>query len=207
MYQPNVYRARRQNMPPLPVTRDDIVLEGQWAVTNDNEPFILHQDNDMVLLGTDSNLHLLSTADTIFMDGTFKISPRQFVQLFTLHIIHMGFFVPLVYGLLKDKSAETYYHMFAHIRRKMAELNLILNPVSLMLDFESGIQPCLRQHFPTATIKGSTSISLKQYGAKYNHWVWSLTTSPVSLDESSSRSWHYRSYHAYGFVKRLQQSP
>lgn len=149
-----MYRARRQNMPPLPVTRDDIVLEGQWAVTNDNEPFILHQDNDMVLLGTDSNLHLLSTADTIFMDGTFKISPRQFVQLFTLHIIHMGFFVPLVYGLLKDKSAETYYHMFAHIRRKMAELNLILNPVSLMLDFESGIQPCLRQHFPTATIKG-----------------------------------------------------
>lgn len=149
-----MYRARRHNMPHLPPTRDDIILEGQWATTNDDQPFVIHQDNDMILLGTDNNLEMLAAADTIFMDGTFKISPRLFTQLFTLHIIYMGFFIPVVYALLKDKSGNTYYQMFEALRRKMATLNLIFNPASFMLDFESGILNSLRQHFPNTTIKG-----------------------------------------------------
>jgi hypothetical protein len=40
----------------------------------------------MVLFSTDNNLEMMATADVIFMDGTFKISPPQFTQLFTLHI-------------------------------------------------------------------------------------------------------------------------
>ena len=37
-----MYRARRQNMPPLPATLEDINLQGQWALTNDNQQFLLH---------------------------------------------------------------------------------------------------------------------------------------------------------------------
>jgi hypothetical protein len=44
--------------------------------------------------------------------------------------------------------------MFATLRRKMATFNLILNPLILVLDFESGILPSLRQHFPNSSIKG-----------------------------------------------------
>ena len=102
-----MYRARRHNMPHLPPTRDDILIEGQWATTTDNQPFVIHQDKDMVLLGTDNNLEMLAAADTVFMDGTFKISPYPFNQLFTLHIVYMGFFIPVVYALLKDKSTTS----------------------------------------------------------------------------------------------------
>ena len=108
----------------------------------------------MVLFATDNNLEMMAAADVIFMDGTFKISPPQFTQLFTLHIIYMGFFIPVVYALLKDKSSDTYYQMFATLRRKMATFNLILNPLILVLDFESGILPSLQQHFPNSSIKG-----------------------------------------------------
>jgi hypothetical protein len=83
-------------MPPLPATRENITLEGQWALTNDNQQFLLHQDNDMVLFATDNNLEMMAAADAIFMDVTFKISPPQF----TLHINYMGFFIPVVYALL-----------------------------------------------------------------------------------------------------------
>ena len=72
----------------------------------------------------------------------------------TLHTMYMVFFIPVVYALLKDKSAETYYQMFATLRRKMAALNLIFNPTSLMIDFETGILPTLAQHFPNSTVKG-----------------------------------------------------
>ena len=73
-------------------TREDINLEGQWTLTNDNcnQQFLLYQDDDMVLFATDNNLEIMAAADAIFMDGTFKISPPQFTQLFTLHIIYMG---------------------------------------------------------------------------------------------------------------------
>ena len=84
-----MYRVRRQNMSSLPASREDINLEGQWALTNDNKQFLLHQDDDMVLFATDNNLEMMAAADVIFMDGTFKISPPQFTQLFTLHIIYM----------------------------------------------------------------------------------------------------------------------
>jgi hypothetical protein len=67
----------------------------------------------MVLFATDNKLEMMAAADVIFMDSTFKISPPQFTQLFTLHIIYMGFFIPVVYALLKDKSSDTYYQMFS----------------------------------------------------------------------------------------------
>ena len=83
-----MYRVRRKNMPPLSATREDINLEGQWALTKEDQQFLLHQDDDMVLFATDNNQEMM--ADAIFMDGTFKISPLQFTQLF----IFMGFFIP-----------------------------------------------------------------------------------------------------------------
>ena len=149
-----MYRARRKNLPQLPATRSDIELEGQWATTNDNQRFLLHKDDDMIVLATDDNLEKLASAETVFMDGTFRVAPRQFTQLFSLHIIYLGFFIPVLYALLKDKSRDTYYSLFATVRRKMAEQDLILNPPTLMLDFESGVLPTLRQHFPNATVKG-----------------------------------------------------
>jgi hypothetical protein len=95
-----MYRARSQNMPPLPATREDINLEGQWALTNDNQQFLLHQDDDMVLFATDNNLEMLYS----------WTAPSRYL----LHIIYMGFFIPIVYALLKDKSSDTYYHFFQH---------------------------------------------------------------------------------------------
>jgi hypothetical protein len=86
----------------------------------------------MVLFATDNNLEMMAAADAIFMDSTFKISPPQFMQLFTLHIIYIGFIIPVVYALLKDKSSDTYYQIFATLRRKMATFNLILNPLTLV---------------------------------------------------------------------------
>ena len=88
------------------------------------------------------------------MDGTFKVVPRIYSHLFTIHGLYRGFCIPLVHCLLPDKRRETYYEVFDTLRRKMAQTNLVLNPNKLMLDFESGLLPALRTQFPNATIKG-----------------------------------------------------
>ena len=109
------------------------------------------------------------------------ISPPQFTQLFTLHIIYMGFFIPVVYAPLKDKSSDTYYQMFATLRRKMATFNLILNSLTLVLDFESGKLPSLRQHFPNSSIKGCN--------LHFTQAVWCkvITTRQAPQEKSSNR--------------------
>ena len=41
-------------------------------------------------------------------DGTFKVSPVLFQQLYTVHATVLGVTVPCAYALLEDKSAHTY---------------------------------------------------------------------------------------------------
>ena len=61
---------------------------------------------------------------------------------------------PLVYALLADKRADTYYSVLDLLKRKLLELDLVLNPEMVMSDFESGLIPTLRSHFPNSNIKG-----------------------------------------------------
>ena len=88
------------------------------------------------------------------MDGTFSVASRLFYQLYTLHICFRGFFLPLIYALLPDKTKDTYYDMFSIIKRKMANLDLQFNPTTMMSDFEIGMISTLRLHFPNTELKG-----------------------------------------------------
>ena len=84
-------------------------------------------------------LQLLSQSTTLFMDGTFKIAPRLFAQLYLIHAVYRDHVVPVLYCLLPDKSRTTYHRMFDIVRGKMAASNMQLNPQIIMSDFESGM--------------------------------------------------------------------
>ena len=64
--------------------------------------------------------------------------------------------VPLVYCLLSDKSRLTYmYHtMFSKIRDRMAEIDLIFSPSTIITDFEASIIPAIQHNIPTASHRG-----------------------------------------------------
>ena len=149
-----MHRARRQNMPELPKEIKDIVLEGEWATTLAGTDFILHKDDKMIILTTDSNLKILTQSDTVFMDGTFKSCPRIFSQLYSIHGCYRNHVVPLVYCLLSDKSRLTYHTMFSKIRDRMAELDLIFSPSTIITDFEASIIPVIQHNFPTENHRG-----------------------------------------------------
>ena len=149
-----MHRSRHENFPVLPTSREEVKLEGEWATTSTGQRFLLHQDADMVILATDENLQLLADSEILFLDGTFKAAPRLYRQLFSIHGLHHGHCLPLVYCLLADKKRESYHALLDHIKRHMAELNLVLNPSKLICDFESGLLPALRCHFPNSRLKG-----------------------------------------------------
>lgn len=46
-----------------------------------------HEDNRIIVFSTDTLLSMLCDSEMILMDGTFKICPTQFSQLYTIHCL------------------------------------------------------------------------------------------------------------------------
>ena len=93
-------------MPAVPTTVAEIDLKGEWSETTRGERFLLHK-SEYLIFATDANLRTLAECETIFMDGTFNSAPKLFKQLYSIHGLYQGHFVPLVYATLPDKSANT----------------------------------------------------------------------------------------------------
>ena len=108
----------------------------------------------MIIFSTTSNLRVLAQSSWAFMDGTFKATPRIYTQLYSIHGLYREHFVPLVYALLSDKQRSTYHELFDIVKRELAELDLVWDSDRIMSDFEPGLIPCVRHHFPRTTHKG-----------------------------------------------------
>ena len=85
-----------------------------------------------LILATNEQLELLSKAKQWFADGTFKIAPEPFKQLFSIHAyikaedggqIH----VPLVYVLMTDKKKGSYRQVNIMIKLLYVAILGILN--------------------------------------------------------------------------------
>ena len=102
------------------------------------------------MFGTMANLNLLQQHDHWLIDGTFKVAPTIFCQVFTIHALIDGSAYPLVYILLPDKSEESY----TRVLRKLKELHPSLNPASIMSDYEKASQNACANVFSEARLVG-----------------------------------------------------
>ena len=91
-----LYRSRKTKFPPLPQTRQDVNLEGEWSQTTTGASFLVRHQED-IIFSTESNLRRVACADTLYMDGTFEVCPSIFYQIFTIHIFENGQQFPMVY--------------------------------------------------------------------------------------------------------------
>ena len=88
------------------------------------------------------------------MDGTFKSTPALFDQLYTIHGRVRGITVPLVYCLLPSRERDTYQRMMELLKREAANLNLVLQPQIVQIDFEAATLAAIRLCFPNSRIRG-----------------------------------------------------
>ena len=75
----SLYRKRRERLPPLTTTRDEVQFTGEWAKCTNGNQFLLKSANNIHIFATDDNLNLLSTPEDLYMDGTFQIAPCTLV--------------------------------------------------------------------------------------------------------------------------------
>ncbi|RMZ94313.1 hypothetical protein BpHYR1_027233, partial [Brachionus plicatilis] len=110
-----------------------------WLVElNDSTDFLFYDSgpNDperFVIFSTAENLKMLEGNHT-FCDGTFDVAPKPFYQVYSMHSLIDGKCLPMVYGLLPNKSQKIYERFLSKIKKALNTL-----PLSLTCDFEKGL--------------------------------------------------------------------
>ena len=70
------------------------------------------KNKDVFLFGTPLTAEAFAKAEFKSGDGTFKICPKLFYQVFVLMALYGGIYVPCLFGLLPDKSEDSYIRFF-----------------------------------------------------------------------------------------------
>ncbi|CAF1314240.1 unnamed protein product [Rotaria sordida] len=141
-------RTVRRQRPTLSLTSSS-QLPIELRKTDRGDDFILCEDNEMIIFTTKRNLSLLKECTHWFVDGTFKVCPKQFYQLFTLHALLKSVVIPLVYGLLIGKSGDDYKQFFEKVLEQDD-----FQPESILSDFESGTIKTIKELFPNTVHRG-----------------------------------------------------
>ncbi|CAF1108996.1 unnamed protein product [Brachionus calyciflorus] len=96
-----------QNKPEYPKDPEllsDIEIADWLKETMEKENFLYYDsgaaDKDrFFIFTTKRNLEIMGNRD-IFCDGTFRIAPKNFLQVYTFHVSYDGHAVPVIYALL-----------------------------------------------------------------------------------------------------------
>jgi hypothetical protein len=107
----------------------------------------------LFVFATQSNLTHLCESHKIYLDGTFNYC-TIFLQLFTIHNIKNGHYIPLAFCLLPDKCTQTYRDLLLLIMTECSKLNLTFCPKHVVADFEKAIYNAVSAVWPQSQIVG-----------------------------------------------------
>jgi len=154
----NVYNCRRKKKPTLPKSRDEAIsiLENTEVKTLKSEQFLIVNDREsgIVIFSCETMLKYLCRSTKIFVDGTFQCCTKFWLQLYTVHVIENGIYVPVAFCLLPDKRQATYIQMFTFLKKKCQEFNCLLMPEIVVADFEKAVHNAVRCVWPNVQLSG-----------------------------------------------------
>ncbi|KRX72196.1 hypothetical protein T06_16990 [Trichinella sp. T6] len=114
----------------------------------------LSASRHILVFATGYNIRLLAASRTWGMDGTFKIVPQWYQQLFTIHSFAAAKLVPAVCCLCTDKDIGTYGFKFQALISRAAALEVGFNPDTNICDFETALIPAIQGYFPNTRVQG-----------------------------------------------------
>lgn len=153
----SIYSKRRQKYPVLPKSREDTqkTLADLDIKTHTGEDFLKYNDpsNGFLIFTCDRNLQFLSEVTEVVMDGTFKSCPPFFYQVYIIHGVSNGHYIPLVYILLPGKTESLYKQAFSALFQALADSGLQFQPQVILVDFELSVINALRELVPEIPVK------------------------------------------------------
>ncbi|KAL4085461.1 hypothetical protein QTP88_027319 [Uroleucon formosanum] len=145
-------RIKQQKPPANPVNIGDLIVSGEYSVTNKGDMFLFYDSKiqkRILIFSTLENLNMLKECSSWFGDGTFRSVPTLFSQLYTIHGTKNKQSFPLVYILMVDRSKDSYIEVLKALKSVVSNLTLR----RIMVDFEMAFISAYKDEFPTTEIK------------------------------------------------------
>jgi len=150
-------RARQRLRPEDPTTLDfeyDKQFEGHDFMKAD----IRRKSQRHLLFATEECLSALSKAKTWYVNGTFKVVDKPFVQLFSIHALikndECAKQVPLVFCLMSSRRTKEYHAVFKELTNLLNERNLTCGLETIVCDFGKAKWKACREIFPSVKLLG-----------------------------------------------------
>ena len=153
----SLQRARMEGRPALPNSIEEVRIDGEWCKTLKGERFLLFEtpgSEKIVCFATDDMLKKLCESPIVIMDGTFRVAPLLFSQLYTLHGQYRGGIFCFMYLLLPNKRRETYEEVLRLVKDHANRVGKVFAPSKFLLDFEEAMILAIKSQFPASMIKG-----------------------------------------------------
>jgi len=121
--------------------------------TCNNNAFMRCSSENMVLFASDVAMDMLFDQPNWFADETFYVSPKEYTQLYTIHVLlGNSETIPCVYAILKNKSIESYAAIFQCLHDMNPDRPL--NPITITVDFEQAAITAFKEKFPEISVHG-----------------------------------------------------
>lgn len=106
-----------------------------------NENFLMYNSghdnaNQIIIFYSVRNLEILKRSKIWLSDGTFRVAPKPFTQLFTVHAYIFKMRFPVIYCLMKKKNNESYKEFFLHLKCILGDFE----PNYIVFDFEVALR-------------------------------------------------------------------
>ena len=144
--------SQKQNL----ITSMPIIKDRHFIIPTEKSDFCLFdngvRDRERILIcGDRANVQALRVHNSLWLcDGTFKICPMQFYQLYTIRIQIGGFFPPCLYALLPNKTEQTY----SKLLKAISFVYVNAQPSRILLDFQRAAVNAFTSAFPESSING-----------------------------------------------------
>lgn len=134
--------------PSNPESLLELNITVEYTKTHSSEDFLLFDKRDasrrILLFSTIKNIQSLSNSNTWYADGTFKVVPPLFHQLYTIHGFINGDVMPMAFILMASKAKESYVNVFSNLMLHGYELS----PKTIITDFELAANNAFKEVFP-----------------------------------------------------------
>uniref|UniRef100_A0A915JDF0 MULE transposase domain-containing protein n=1 Tax=Romanomermis culicivorax TaxID=13658 RepID=A0A915JDF0_ROMCU len=115
------------------------------------------RDEQAVVFASDQDISVMYESPHLIMDGTFKVAPDEFMQIYTIHAWgnygHEA--IPVAHAVMHSKTAASYAYVLSQIRQKLEAAHGGIGAIRFMhTDYEHAAHIAIRQIFPDVILKG-----------------------------------------------------
>ncbi|CAF2151195.1 unnamed protein product [Rotaria magnacalcarata] len=126
----------KKDLPEIPHDKTFNLIPDKLTTTKRNSLFLQFDygpGNDRIIIfASAEQLQLLENGEQLLVDGTFKVTPSIFYQLYAIHVVYRNAVLPVVFALLPNKTQQTYRRLID----KLSEIGPSWSSKFIMMDFE-----------------------------------------------------------------------